>query len=221
VFDEVEKGPTMPGRLSDSGAYRALWTFDRDDYAAHLKRLSPEDRRSRFQYAASDAQIDGHVEKFLKGGGHVIGWFADGELRGAAEVALLGDGSAAEAAFEIEPGWRGRGIGAELVNRALLWARNRGVKRLLIHTSRSNTAMLRAARRNGATFEFDLSDADGIIETRRASWRSHLREAVFEEQGLARWARDAVLRRLKAAFGGPSDPAPGAGPAPGSPDPKG
>jgi GNAT superfamily N-acetyltransferase len=218
VFDEVVKGPTMPGRLSDSGAYRALWTFDRDDYAAHLKRLSPEDRRSRFQFAASDAQIDAHVEKFLAGGGHVIGWFADGELRGAAEVALLGDGTAAEAAFEIEPGWRGRGIGAELVDRALLWARNRGVKRLLIHTTRSNTAMLRAARRNGAVFEFDLSDADGIIETRRASWRSHLREAVFEEQGLMRWARDALLRRLGLLSGRPEA---GAAPADDAPDARG
>lgn len=198
----------MPGRLSDSGAYRALWTFDRDDYAAHLKRLSPEDRRSRFQYVASDAQIDDHVEKFLKGGGHVIGWFVDGELRGAAEVALLGDGSAAEAAFEIEPGWRGRGVGAELVIRALLWARNRGVKRLLIHTTRSNTAMLRAARRSGATFEFDLSDAEGIIETRRASWRSHLREAMFEEQGVVRWARAALLRRLGFLPDRPADAAP-------------
>jgi GNAT superfamily N-acetyltransferase len=196
VFDEVEKGPTMPARLIDGGAFRALWTFDRDDYAAHLKRLSPQDRRSRFQYAATDAQIDEHVEKFLKGGGHVIGWFEGGELRGAAEVALLAGGEAAEAAFEIEPGWRGRGVGAELVARALLWARNRGARRLLIQTTRSNTAMLRAARRNGAVFEFDLSDAEGVIETRRPSWRSLMLEAVSEEQGLMRWARDAVLHRL-------------------------
>ncbi|TVQ55485.1 MAG: GNAT family N-acetyltransferase [Rhodobacteraceae bacterium] len=187
----------MRASRPDDGAYRALWTFDRADYEAHLKRLSPEDRRSRFQYAVSDAQIEAHVETFLKGGGHVIGWFADGDLRAAAEVAIAPDGETAEAAFEVEPDWRGRGVGAELVNRALLWARNRGVRRLLIHTTRTNTAMLKAAKRRGATFEFDLAEAEGVIEAPRASWRSHLREARFEEEGVLRWLWDRTLRRLR------------------------
>ena len=176
------------------GAYRALWAFDRADYAAHLKRLSQGDRRSRFQYAATDEQIDRHVAEFLDGGGHVIGWFVDGTLRAAAEVAIFDDHETAEAAFEVEADWRGRGVGAELVNRALLWARNRGVKRLLIHTTRQNTAMLKAAKQSGARFEFDLAEADGVIEAPRASWRSHLREIRFEEQGVMRWLRDAALR---------------------------
>ncbi len=180
----------------DSGAYRALWAFDRDDYAAHLKRLTVEDRRSRFQYPATDEQIERHVDEFLSGGGHVIGWFCEGGLRAAAEVAIFPDGVTAEAAFEVEPEWRGRGVGAELVNRALLWARNRGVRHLLIHTLRSNTAMLKAAKKRGAVFEFDLADADGVIETPKASWRSYLREARFEEQGVLRWLRDSLARRL-------------------------
>jgi GNAT superfamily N-acetyltransferase len=181
---------------TDSGAYRALWAFDRDAYVAHLERLTPEDRRSRFQYPATDAQIEDHVAKFLEGGGHVIGWFVDGELRAAAEVAIFEDHETAEAAFEVEGPWRGRGVGAELVNRALLWARNRGVKRLYIHTTRQNTAMLRAAKQSGAVFEFDLTDAEGIITAPKASWRSHLREIRFEEQGVARWLRDSLRRWL-------------------------
>lgn len=182
-------------KLHDPGAFRALWTFDREAYLAHLLRLTPTDRLSRFQYAATDAQIERHVDEFLKGGGHVIGWFIDGELRGAAEVALLRDGVSAEAAFEVEGDWRGRGVGAELVGRALLWARNRGVQRLMIHTTRRNTAMLKAATQRGAVFEFDLSEADGVIEAPRASWRSHLREVRFEERGVLRWMWDAGRRQ--------------------------
>lgn len=188
-------GDAMTPRLKDDGAYRALWEFDWDDYVAHLERLSPEDRRSRFQYPATDAQIEAHVAKFLSGGGHVIGWFCGGELRAAAEVAIFEDGETAEAAFEVEAGWRGRGVGAELVNRALLWARNRGVKKLLIHTTRQNRAMLAAAKQHGAVFEFDLAEADGVIEAPKASWRSYLREARWEEQGVLRWLRDVILRR--------------------------
>jgi GNAT superfamily N-acetyltransferase len=187
----------MPATPTDDGAFRALWSFDRDEFEAHLKRLSPEDRRSRFQYPATDEQIERHVEEFLHGGGHVIGWFCDGVLRAAAEVMIFPDGVQAEAAFEVEADWRGRGVGAALVARALLWARNRGVRRLLIHTTRRNTAMLKAAVRRGATFEFDLGEAEGVIETRGPSWRSLIREALFEEQGTVRWLRDSAARRWR------------------------
>lgn len=191
----------MVMKRRDHGAYRALWTFDREAYEAHLKRLTPTDRLSRFQYAATDAQIERHVDEFLKGGGHVIGWFIDGQLRAAAEVALLNDRGSAEGAFEVEPEWRGRGVGAELVGRALLWARNRGARRLLIHTTRRNTAMLKAATHRGATFEFDLSDAEGVIEAPKASWRSHLREFRFEERGVQRWLWDTLRRGWFRLFG--------------------
>ncbi len=191
---------TGPERRRDGGAYRALWTFDHEAYLAHLLRLTPEDRRSRFQYPATDAQIEKHVAEFLGGGGHVIGWFVDGELRGAAEVMIFPDGRTAEAAFEVEADWRGRGVGAELVARSLLWARNRGVATLLIHTTRRNTAMLKAAKQSGARFEFDLSDAEGVIDAPRPSWTSHLREAVFEEEGLRRWFHDRIWRRISLAW---------------------
>lgn len=191
----------------DRGAYRALWAFDTHDYESHLKRLTPEDRRSRFQFPITDAQIDEHVAHFLEGGGHVIGWYIDGELRGAAEVAIFEDGKTAEAAFEVEGPWRGQGVGRELVNRALLWARNRGVETLLIHTTRQNTAMLRAAKRSGATFEFDLADADGFITAPHANWRSYLREARFEEQGVIRWLGEILWKRLHPAGGRHGDDA--------------
>jgi GNAT superfamily N-acetyltransferase len=184
----------MVVKRKDPGAYRALWAFDREAYLAHLKRLTPADRLSRFQYAATDEQLERHVDEFLKQGGHLIDWFIDGELRAAAEVALLGDGHAAEGAFEVESPWRGRGVGAELVGRALLWARNRGARQLLIHTTRRNTAMLSAAKQRGATFEFDLADADGIIEAPKASWTSHLREIRFEESGTLHWLWDVGRR---------------------------
>ena len=191
----------MARTVQDQGAFRALWTFDREAYLTHLKRLPVSDRVSRFQYPATDAQLEAHVDGFLKGGGHVIGWFVDGELRGASEVALLSDGESAEAAFEVEAPWRGRGIGTELVGRALLWARNRGARRLLIHTTRRNVAMLRAATQRGAMFEFDLAEADGVIEAPRPSWRSHLREVRFEEEGVLHWLRDRALRRWRRYWG--------------------
>lgn len=182
---------------SPTGAFRTLRAPDRADYAAHLLRLSPEDRRSRFHAAASDAQIVAHAARAIDGPGHVIGWFWEGALRGAAELALSRDGAEAEAALEVESPFRGRGVGAALVELCALKAQNRGARRLVIHTTRSNVAMLRAARRNGASFEFDLGDAEGIIPREPPTLATHLREAAAEQAGLLNWARDAWLRRVR------------------------
>ncbi len=192
------------------GAFRALWSFDRALYADHLRRLSPEDRRSRFHHGVSDAWIDGHAAAALDGRGKVLGWFHEDILRAAAEVTLTGDGGAAEAAFDVEDAWRGWGVGSQLVARVLLWARNRGARRLLIHTTRGNVAMLRAARRNGAAFEFDLSEADGVIEADGPTLRSHMEEARLAQEG-ARSLADQAARRMRALL---KTPPPDAGDAP-------
>ncbi|PIP96436.1 MAG: hypothetical protein COW75_10830 [Rhodobacterales bacterium CG18_big_fil_WC_8_21_14_2_50_71_9] len=179
------------------GAFRILWSFDRPLYAAHLRRLSPEDRRARFHHAVSDGWIDAHAAGALDGRGKVLGWFHDDTLRAAAEVALTRDGAAAEAAFDVEDAWRGWGVGSQLVARVLLWARNRGARRLLVHTTRGNVAMLRAATRNGAQFEFDLSEADGVIEAEGPTLRSHMEEARLAQEG-ARGLADQAARRMRA-----------------------
>lgn len=180
-----------------SGAFRVLWSFDRALYAAHLKRLSAEDRRARFHHAVSDGWIDDHAAKALDGRGKVLGWFFEDELRAAAEVALTADGAAAEAAFDVEDRWRGWGVGSQLVARVLLWARSRGARRLLIHTTRGNVAMLRAATRNGARFEFDLAEAEGVIEADGPTLRSHMEEARLAQEG-ARGLADQTARRMRA-----------------------
>lgn len=185
----------MPTRRDPGGAFRPLWPWEHALYAAHLLRLSPEDRRSRFLQPASDATIRAHAARALSGPGRVIGWFDGGALRAASEVSLSRDGRAAEAAFEVETAFRGRGVGGELVARALLWSRNRGARRVHIHTTRANLPMLRAATRRGARFEFDLTEAEGVIEAPRPDWPSHLREARLA--ALDAWAGllDGARRR--------------------------
>lgn len=203
----TETADTRALRRKD-GAFRALWSFDRAIYADHLRRLSPDDRRSRFHHGVSDAWIETHAARALEGPGKVLGWFHDDVLRAAAEVSLTGDGTAAEAAFDVEDGWRGWGVGSQLVARVLLWARNRGARRLLIHTTRGNVAMLRAATRNGAAFEFDLSEAEGVIEAEGPTLRSHMEEARLAQEG-ARGLADQTARRMRALLKPPPPDAEG------------
>lgn len=189
--------PDPRSKRYQSGAFRVLWSLDRPLYAAHLRRLSPEDRHARFHHAVSDGWIDDHAAKALDGRGKVLGWFFDDTLRAAAEAALTRDGAAAEAAFDVEDDWRGWGVGSQLVARVLLWARNRSARRLFIQTTRGNVAMLRAATHNGARFEFDLSEAEGVIEADGPTLRSHMEEARLAREGALGLA-DQAARRMRA-----------------------
>lgn len=189
----------MCAMFHPGGAYRTLWSWEKDDYLEHLKRLGPECRRLRFHRAMSDDGLALHVDQVFKaerdGGVHVIGWFHDGDLAGAAEVAVYEtpSGLDAEAAFAVEEGYRGAGVGRELMHRAALYAQNRGAATLHIATERENRAMLRMAVNSGATFEITASEADGVLQSEPRTIFSILLETVEEEAGVAFWAWDRFV----------------------------
>lgn len=178
------------------GAYRTLWPSERDDYADHLKRLSPACRRLRFHRAVSDDGLDAHAERVFAKSLHVIGWFYRGVLRGAVEVAVFDgpDGTEAEAAFAVEAHNRGRGVGAELMHRAALYARNRGAETLHIATERDNIPMIRLAVSSGAQFRIHATEADGVLHQDARSVFSLLLETAEEEVGVLHWAWDRAMR---------------------------
>ena len=137
------------------GAYRSLWRWEGPAYAAHLKRLDQASRRRRFHGALCDETLERHAARALNAReSRVIGWFKDGVLRGAVEIGLFRaeEGVEAEAAFAVEEAFRLSGVGSMLMERALLFARNRGARRVHIATENGNEAMIALAARAGARF---------------------------------------------------------------------
>lgn len=184
--------------LSDGdagGAYRSLWSWERDEYFEHLQRLDPAARRQRFHQTMSDDGVALHADHvFAAPGIHVIGWFKEGVLRGAAEVALFDTprGQEAEAAFAVEAAWRRLGVGGGLMHRAALHARNQGAETLHIATDRDNRPMIRLAKSCGAAFEIDHTEADGVVRAAPRSLGSIALETLEEDAGVAAWAIDSV-----------------------------
>ena len=74
------------------GTIRRVWLSEGDKFRDHLLRLDRESRRMRFGMAVNDDFIGDYASRIGGTKGVVYGYFADGEMRAAAELCLIGDG---------------------------------------------------------------------------------------------------------------------------------
>jgi len=162
---------------------RSLGPRHRPRIAAHLLALDERSRYLRFGYAASDAQIARYVDTIDFEHDEVFGIFNRRlELIAMAHLAHRGPDAApgrttmSEFGVSVLPKARRRGFGSRLFEHAMLHARNRGVGAIFIHALSENTAMLKIARRAGATVERDGSETEAWLQLPPDTIASHLGE---------------------------------------------
>jgi len=150
----------------------------------HLYVLNAHDRYLRFGYAATDEQIGLYVDGLNFVRDDIYGVFN----RRLELVAM------AHLAFSIDPQWstcaefgvsvlsqcRGKGLGAQLFDHAVVHARNEGVHMLFIHALSENSAMLRIAKSAGARVERDGSESEAYLELPRANLDSQVTQILNE-----------------------------------------
>jgi RimJ/RimL family protein N-acetyltransferase len=161
---------------------RGLRPRHRAAVLAHLLELSPADRYMRFGYAAQDELIKRYVDGLDFDRDQVYGIF-NRRLRliAMAHLAYAQDPQAdrcAEFGVSVLPAHRGKGLGAKLFARAQLHAQNDRISLLFIHALSENSAMLKIARKAGATVERFGSESDAYLKLPRPTFHSHWSEAV-------------------------------------------
>ena len=140
---------------------RKLHTDELDLYAAHLKRLTPEDRSSRFSEAhVSDEIIDAYVSRIPQDD-LLMGAFKDDVLVAAVHVGL--GGGVAEIGISVETDYRGQKLGGELMDHAVQWSRNRHAEKLYTLCSDSNQPMQALAKQVGMSITHDHGSAEAVM----------------------------------------------------------
>ncbi len=164
---------------------RSLGPRHRERISAHLMALDVSDRHLRFGYAATDVQISKYVDMLDFEQDEVLGIFsrrleliAMAHLAHTAAAPVAGRSAVSEFGVSVLPKARSRGFGQRLFEHAMLHARNRGVEMLFIHALSENVAMLKIARRAGATVERDGSESDAWLKLPPDSLASHVGEMV-------------------------------------------
>jgi RimJ/RimL family protein N-acetyltransferase len=189
-----------PGR-ADAQATVPIRSLSRSHARAitrHLLALPPQDRYLRFGYAATDEQIRRYVERLNFERDELLGIFNRRlQLIAMAHLAFSTDPrclSCAEFGVSVSRSARGRGYGSQLFGRAVVHARNEGVQMLFIHALSENTAMLRIARKAGATIERDGPEAEAHLRLPPADFDSRVSELVDRQRALTDYHLKAQAR---------------------------
>lgn len=182
--------PLMPAFV------RELSRADRPALERHLLCLEAEDRRLRFGMPLADTPVHAYVARidFERDAVFAV---HDDELHvvGAAHVAR-GSGHA-ELGVSVLDGHRNRGIGAALLARACLRARNWGVRTLFMHCLKENATMLHLARRQYMTIVTEAGEADAWLALPPPDTSSLFGEVFAERVALFDYALKSQLVRAR------------------------
>jgi GNAT superfamily N-acetyltransferase len=181
--------------ISPSGApspvvipIRSLGPSHRERITNHLLTLDEYDRYLRFGYAANDEQIRRYVDSLHFERDEIFGVYNRKlVLIAMAHLAFSDDPahmSCAEFGVSVLKHARGRGYGGRLFERAVMHARNEGVDMLFVHALSENTAMVKIARKGGATLERFGSETEAFLRLPRATLDSWMSEIVEEQLAL-------------------------------------
>ena len=127
---------------------RGLTRRDQAQHAAHLLRLTREDRRARFHVTTRDEAIEAYSRGLDWQHDLIFGLFVDGVLRGVGE--LIREGDAAEISLSVEAPWQHGGFGRTLALALVLAARRVGVTEISMSFLSDNRSMRALSRDLGA-----------------------------------------------------------------------
>jgi RimJ/RimL family protein N-acetyltransferase len=179
---ELEQGSRLAPWVA---AIRALGPKHRERIARHLLELDEHDRYLRFGYIASDEQIRRYVDGLDFERDDIFGVYNRKlKLIAMAHLAHSVDSSfdaCGEFGVSVSKSARGRGYGGKLFQRAVTHARNEGVHLMFIHALSENTAMLKIARKAGATVVKEGPESNAYLELPPATFDSRVTEIVEEQ----------------------------------------
>ncbi|MGB0127129.1 MAG: GNAT family N-acetyltransferase [Rhodocyclaceae bacterium] len=173
---------------------KELSRFDLPALERHFLSLVGEDRRLRFGACVHDLVVCRYVKDIDFLHDAVFG-VLDRDLELIAVARLGRRDHQAELGVSVLPGHRHLGIGAALLKRAHLHARNWGVQELFMYCLAENGPMMHLARKNGMDIAAASGDADARLNLPPADANSHMSAMVEQRIALMDYA-------LKAQFAG-------------------
>ena len=183
---------------------RSLGENHRGRIGEHLLSLNPQDRYFRFGFVAKDAQVQSYVDGLNFERDEIFGIYNRRlKLIGMAHLAYSSEQRArasSEFGVSVSAHVRGRGYGARLFERAVMHARNEGVTAMYVHVLSENAAMLKIARRGGASVVRDGSESEAYLSLTPATFQTQVTEIMEEHLAQANYHFKAQSKQFWDTF---------------------
>ena len=117
-----------------------------DSYGKHLKKLTPQDRYTRFCYHIKDESIDQFILNILynQQDHHLFTATVNDTIVGFGHLAR--EGTDWEFAVSVNTEWQGQGIGDKLMSFVIPWAQIHGVNNVFMHCITHNQKIQQIGR---------------------------------------------------------------------------
>jgi len=170
---------------------RSLGENHRGRIAEHLMALNEQDRYFRFGFSAKDEQIQSYVDGLNFDRDEIFGIYNRHlKLIAMAHLAYSADmrqNACSEFGVSVLSTARGRGYGGRLFDRAVMHARNEGVRTMYVHVLTENVAMLKIAKHAGATVVRDGAESEAHLSLPAATFNTQMAEMVEEHLAQANY----------------------------------
>lgn len=168
------------------------------DYAKHLKRLTPEDRYTRFCFHAKDEAIDNLILRVLYNRGDHILFSATVDYKKVGFGHLAKEGDDWELAVSVDKECQGKGVADALMEHMIRWGKTHGIHSVFMHCITQNTKIQHLARKHGLrTVERDGSEVTAKVELPDPSPLDYTADFIREQKELMDQLTDIRHRMWK------------------------
>jgi GNAT superfamily N-acetyltransferase len=184
---------------------RSLGENHRARIGEHLLSLSAKDRYFRFGVTANDHQVQAYVDSLNFDRDEIFGIYNRSlKLIAMAHLAYSGGdrlSASSEFGVSVLEHVRGRGYGGRLFERAVMHARNEGVTTMYVHVLSENAAMLKIAKRAGASVIRDGAESEAHLRLTPATFQTQMAEMIEEHLALANYHFKVQTKQFWDTFG--------------------
>jgi GNAT superfamily N-acetyltransferase len=184
---------------------RSLGDNHRARITEHLLSLNTQDRYFRFGFGANDSQVRAYVDGLNFDRDEIFGIYNRRlKLIAMAHLAYSSvDRLSASSEFGVSvlEHVRGRGYGGRLFERAVMHARNEGVTTMYVHVLSENTAMLKIARRAGASVVRDGAESEAHLSLMPPTFQTQIAEIIEEHLAQANYHFKVQTKQFWDVFG--------------------
>ena len=163
---------------------RILYHWEYTEYAGWLKSQDSETLRLYFGVEVKPEFIDRLVERITANPGRNYFIVAEYNHIWAGTIHIAIDQDTVEFGIIVREDQRGQSIGSRLIEEALVWARNRGYRRLFMHCIQQNSAIQHLCRRHNLPYKNMYGDVEVEIELEPADLQSFTKEISIIQRNI-------------------------------------